>query len=144
MVLSHDDVHPQIAIPKMADRIVAARNSSLVCFMCAFWLFVSPWAFFGVAEQPGAWNAWIVGGAMTLISMLRLTRPIGTTVFGYLNALLALWSLGSPWIIGYTANGARVANTLIMGSCVLGFSLMACYFSREGEQPGSLSADSSD
>jgi hypothetical protein len=144
MILTPQEIHPQIVLPGVDDRAVAARVSSLVCWVSALWFFLSPWTFFGVSERPSGWNAWIVGGLMVVISMFRLAAPRESTPFGFVNAVLGLWTICSPWIFSYTNEGGHTANTISVGACIVGFSLMSLVPSRALRHERNLSCDNSD
>jgi SPW repeat len=144
MVLTQQELHPRIILPGIEDRATAARVSSLVCWASALWFFVSPWTFFGVSEQASGWNGWLVGGAMTIIAMFRLVAPRKSTVFAFINAALAVWTICSPWIFGYTGDGLQTTNTISVGATILGCSVMSGVFSRKLQIERSLGADNSD
>lgn len=111
--------------------MVAARTSSFFCWMAALWLFVSPWAYFGVSDQRSAWNAWIVGALMVVASLVRLIHPRSTYGFSVVNAVLSLWVLASPFVFGYTSQKGRLANTLTIGAATLSFSLLSLLVSKD-------------
>jgi hypothetical protein len=91
--------------------------------MASFWFLITPLTFFGVSAQDSAWNAWIVGSAMTLASLIRISHPKGTAVFSLLNAVLSIWVLISPFVFGYVHETYRFINTLSIGLLILGLSL---------------------
>ena len=111
--------------PQSYDRGVAARTSSLFCWMAAFWFFVTPWTFFGVSAQSSAWNAWIVGGVMVIASMIRISHPEHTAGFSMLNVVLSIWVIISPFVFGYTHDTSRLVNTLSVGATILCLSLIS-------------------
>jgi hypothetical protein len=119
--------------PESYDREVAARTSSLFCWLAAFWFFITPWTFFGVSAQSSAWNAWLVGGAMVIASMVRMTHPRDTTTFSMLNVVLSIWVLISPFVFGYVHDTGRLVSTLSAGAVILGSSLMSLLTSKAGD-----------
>lgn len=131
MIITKDELYRTSLLPGTEDRIVAARTTSLFCWMAALWFFLSPWAYFGVSDERSGWNAWIVGGVMVAASMIRMIQPRGTTAFSMLNAVLSLWVLISPWVFGYTGVTSRMINTVSVGAVTLGFSALSLLVSKD-------------
>jgi hypothetical protein len=131
MIITEAELSPRTLAPESYDRDIAARTSSLFCWVFAFWFFITPWTFFGVSGQSSAWNAWTVGGAMMLASMIRMSHPEGTTAFGALNVALSVWVLISPFVFGYVADTMRLVNTLAVGALTLGLSLMSLLITKD-------------
>ena len=133
MILTKAELFEKTLPPESYDRDVAARTSSLFCWMAAFWFFITPWTFFGVSAQSSAWNAWVVGGAMVIASIVRVTHPQHTTAFSMLNVVLSIWVLISPFVFGYVRDTGRLVNTLSVGAVILGSSLMSLSTTKSGE-----------
>lgn len=131
MVITKDERYGKSPIPATQDRTVAARTSSLICWIAALWFFVSPWAYFGGSEDRGGVNGWAVGAVMVLASMARLIWPASTAGFSVLNIVLSVWVLFSPWVFGYTGNVGRLTNSLCVGVIILGFSIMSWMIHRD-------------
>lgn len=45
-------------------------------------------------------------------------------LFAWLNVILGLWLIISPWVLGYTATTAAFYNALIVGVLVAVFALL--------------------
>ncbi len=133
MILTKSELFPRTLPPESHDQDIAARTSSLFCWLAAFWFFITPWTFFGVSTQSSAWNAWIVGGAMVMASIVRMTHPEHTTAFSMLNVALSIWVLLSPVVFGYVHDPMRLANTLAVGAAILGLSLMSLLTTKAGD-----------
>ena len=118
-------------LPEMEDRTVAARTSSFFCWIAAMWFFVSPWAYFGVSDQPSGWNAWIVGGVMVMAALIRIIHPQGTSGFSMFNVVMSVWVLLSPFVFGYYGEKGRFLNTLFVGVATLSLSLMSWLISKD-------------
>jgi hypothetical protein len=103
----------------------AAKASSTICLLAGIWLFISPWVYH-VYTHANAWNSWIVGGFIVLFAIIRILRPAYTTVLGWCNMILGIWTFFSPWIYTYAAtNRARFINTLCVGVIVVIFAISA-------------------
>ena len=130
MILTTEDLRLFRALPEVEDRITAARISSVIAAVAALWLFVSPWAYFGVDHTASAWNAWIMGALIFMASSIALFFTRQSTPFSWFAAVLAAWVLISPFVFGYTQYLGRLINSLSVGAVILGFSLMAGVITR--------------
>ena len=98
------------------------RAASTVTLVAAIWLFVSPWIY-SVYRLPNAWNSWIVGLAIAALAAIRIGSPEEFTWLSWLNCLLGVWTLASPWIFGYTGDTGRLVNSLCVGFVVFFMAL---------------------
>jgi hypothetical protein len=115
--------------------LAAARASSIICLLAGIWLFISPWVY-GVSTHADAWNNWIVGGLIFLLAIIRIVRPLYSTVLGWCNLILGIWTLFSPWIYQYSpTNRARFINTVCVGVIVIIFSISSLLASRNRNVP---------
>jgi hypothetical protein len=131
MILTQDELHPKQVLPVVEDNVTAARVSTLFCWLAALWFFLSPWAFFGVSEQASAWNSWLLGGGLVLLTMLRLIAPLVTSWVSWICTVSGVWIFISPWVLGYSGYGARTVNSIAVGSVLIGFSIMSRVISRQ-------------
>lgn len=107
------------------DDLVAARAASIVCFIAGLWFFVSPWAYYGVSNDPNAWNAWLVGALVVAFSIARSSGPTHVIGFSYVNTVLGVWIFISPFVIGYTSDVPHLVNSLAIGTFVTTFSIVS-------------------
>lgn len=113
-----------------AGGLSAAKAASTICLLAGIWLFVSPWVY-GAYTNGNAWNCWIVGGFMILFGIIRIARPAYSTVMGWCNMILGIWTFFSPWIYGYAStNTGRFINSLCVGVIVFVFSITSVGMSR--------------
>lgn len=84
-----------------------AKAASTICLLAGVWLFVSPWVY-GAYTNANAWNNWIVGGFMILFGIVRIARPAYSTVLGWCNMILGIWTFFSPWIYGYAGTNTGI------------------------------------
>jgi SPW repeat len=134
MVYSHLEISSD-AVPEERDTAIAARTASMMIFVAALWFFVSPWAYYGVSDQQSAWNCWIVGMLMLAVSTARAWYPLYSAGLSWVNAVLAVWVLVSPWIYGYSGATAPLINSLCVGSVVLALSIAAAKNTRGSDLP---------
>ncbi len=80
------------------------------------WLILSPW-FLGFSGTPAAaWNAVVVGVVVALMALLHLRG--GPMWEEWLNVLLGVWLILSPWLLGFSGVGNAMWNALIVGVLV--------------------------
>lgn len=80
------------------------------------WLILSPWLLGFSATPAATWNAVVVGVVVALMALLHLRG--GPMWEEWLNVLLGVWLILSPWILGYSGMGNAVWNALIVGVLV--------------------------
>jgi SPW repeat len=95
---------------------------NLVLAVC---LFFSPWAIGFVTDVTPTWNAWIVGVALGALAIATLS------VFAeweeWVNVLLGLWLVVSPWLLGFATNVNAMWTHVIMGVLVAAASAWAVW-----------------
>ena len=103
--------------PKTDGKSTAMTAASVIAFLAGIWLFISPWIYgaYGVAN---AWNSWIIGAAIVILTGFRMGYPMTTQWISWVNVLLGIWTFISPWIYGYTGNLGRFINSLCVGVIV--------------------------
>jgi hypothetical protein len=80
------------------------------------WLILSPWLL-GFSGTPAAtWNAVVVGVVVALMALLHLRG--GPMWEEWLNVLLGVWLILSPWLLGFSGVGNAMWNALIVGVLV--------------------------
>lgn len=81
--------------------------------LLSIWLFISPWVlgYSGVGVQ--AWNAWIVAVIVFVLSAASLTQFQKWEE--WINVLLGIWLIISPWILRFGAGSKATSNAVIVG-----------------------------
>jgi len=102
----------------------------LVTLIPGIWLVASPWALGHAAEEASRmfYNAVIAGLATivfaiadTYLTNERSEPPIVKAVVGLLA--VGLWTVGSPWILGFNAQRDMMISTVAAGVVVAVVSL---------------------
>lgn len=88
------------------------RISALDCYAVAFglFLFVSPWLFAYVSEKVRI-EVWAAGAAIVAVSVAAIVAF--SEWEEWLNLLLGLWLVISPWVIGFVHTRAMHVSILI-------------------------------
>ncbi|RWF63555.1 MAG: hypothetical protein EOS47_18615 [Mesorhizobium sp.] len=101
------------------------RGQDWINLVLAICLFISPWIIGFAAETMPAWNAWIVGVALGALALATLS------VFAeweeWVNLVLGLWLIVSPWLLGFMANANAMATHVVLGILVVAASAWAVW-----------------
>ena len=81
------------------------------------WLFISPWVIGFYSQMPGqSWNFFVIGAAMAVFAI------VGLNVYSlweeWVNLVLGIWMVISPWIVGYSGTVAARDDSIIVGVVV--------------------------
>lgn len=100
--------------------------------LLGIWILVSPWALGFAAEQTAAWNAFVVG---VIIAVAALATLVNFHKWEeWLNVVLAVWLIVSPWALGVSALTALVWNQVILGLIVGGLAIWTALAGYEPER----------
>jgi hypothetical protein len=102
----------------------SVKVASTLNLLAGIWLFVSPWVY-GAYTSPNAWNSWIVGAVIVILSAVRIANPGLLPWMSWVNCLLGIWTFASPWIYGYTGNEGRFVNSLVVGVIVFVLAILS-------------------
>ncbi|UCI10570.1 SPW repeat protein [Mesorhizobium sp. B1-1-8] len=89
-------------------------------------LLLSPWYLGYAAEIYAAWNAWIVGAAVTLIGVAALFAY--HQVEEWANVVLGLWAVIAPWALGFAVVATAMWAHVIAGVVVAALAAGAIWF----------------
>ena len=91
--------------------------------LLGLWLFLSPWTMQYDAQGVVAWNAYVLGAAITLLGALSVYRPqeveAGEEV---VMILLGLWLMISPHVLNFAGPTAGDMNPVAVGALVVIFA----------------------
>jgi|GEM_PF-579768 len=92
--------------------------------LLGLWLILTP-LFFGYASGAVLASDMIAGAAIAILAAFRTYQPDVGDWADWLTALLGVWVILSPWIVGFTNNQAHTFNNVMVGSIVLAFALVS-------------------
>src|SRR5579872_3324842 len=110
-----------------------ARGASLIALLAGLWLFFSPWIY-GAFTNSNAWNSWIVGALVFVFAMIRRHQPAETGL-SWLNSILGIWIVVSPWVYGYSGHPGHLVNNLFVGIIVFCAALVGANSERTSHDP---------
>ena len=89
-------------------------------FLAGIWIVISAWVYGAVYTSGSAWNSIIVGIVIAAFAAIRFFSPRSAVGLSWINALLGIWMIISPWVYGYAStNTPRMWNSVIFGIIVL-------------------------
>lgn len=104
--------------------VYQARIASGVNILLGVWLLVSPWVFgYQAAGSAAIWNSAIIGVLIAILAAGNCLSYHVRTGLNWIIVLLALWTMISPLVYGYTANTGSVGNNIVLGVLVAWFAI---------------------
>jgi hypothetical protein len=114
----------------MANAPIEGRNvKDWVSLVLAACLFVSPWVVGFATLTVAAWNAWIIGIVLAIVTIAALSTV--TAWEEWANLVLGLWLIASPWIVGFAASTGALWTHVILGVLVAAVSAWAVWDQRQ-------------
>ena len=109
----------------------ASQSGSLIILLAGMWFFASPWVY-GFYLFRSSWSNWIIGAVITILAIVGLsTADLKRTPWiSWINCLLGILILVSPWIHQYADNTDRLINSVCVGVILLAvvmFSALAAH-----------------
>jgi hypothetical protein len=85
------------------------------------WIVMSPWAL-GFQDVPVAMtNAAVVGAALVAAALRAIFVPRAWEE--WTEAVLGVWLIASPWLLGFSLHPEALMTTLLTGSAVMALAL---------------------
>lgn len=108
------------------------RIPSGLNILLGIWLIISPWIYGYTAANGvgGVWNSVIVGIIIAVLAAIRFFGAFSQAWMSWINALLGLWMIISPWVYNYTLDTGRMWNSIIVGILVVIFGVWSALASR--------------
>jgi SPW repeat len=98
------------------------RWQDWVTLTLGLWLFFSPFFMAGGSlSDAAAWDAYILGGTVTLFAAFALadSKAWGEWVYQWVNLTLGLWLVAAPFALGfYHTEGAIAWNQIAVGGLI--------------------------
>lgn len=94
-------------------------------FVLGAWLVLSPWLLGYMNELGAARNAYATGAIIAVAALAALVAFHRWEE--WVNAILGVWLVVSPWIIGFSGVAYALWNQIIVGIIVAALALWAYY-----------------
>lgn len=94
----------------------AKRWRDIVNLVLGAWLFISPLVLAAPPIHTVAWNAYLMGAIIVIAAICALAafQPWEE----WLNLVVGVWLLVSPWVMGVPVAGALVWSNVVVGVVV--------------------------
>ena len=107
----------------------ASRPASALNVLAGIWLIISPWVLGFTDLRVPLWDTLLVGIAVLVLAAIRLGTS-GTTGLSWVNLLLGICLIISPFVLSFTTATAAMSNAIVLGILVGIFSLWAALATR--------------
>lgn len=105
-----------------------AVTASGLDVLAGIWLLISPFVLSFGSATGAVTNNVIFGIIIGLLALFRFFNPRQAVGVSWLNVVLGIWVLISPWVIGFSAYSVATSNNVIMGIIIIilaGWSALA-------------------
>ena len=110
----------------------ATRTASVLNVIAGIWLIISPFAL-GYAN-PGLrgaeWDTVVIGIVVAVLAWIRAANPLHFVGLSWINFVLGIWLLISPFVLRYSAQPTAMWNDVIMGIIVIVLSICSAAATR--------------
>jgi hypothetical protein len=104
--------------------------------IAGIWLIVSPVILGFVGSVPNAsWNTFIAGGLIVMFACGRAAQPAANMALSWLNFLVGVWLMVSPFVLQYSAIARPLCNDVLVGLLVAIVSLTNTQTMPRARQP---------
>ena len=103
------------------------------------WLILAPWALGYSGQDNAVWNQVIVGAAIALIALARVSAAESWAPLSWVNFVLGGWLIVAPFVLTYNETGNRTAiywNDILIGAAVLVLALVSIAGARRSTTAG--------
>jgi len=88
--------------------------------LAGIWLLISPFVLTFRGVNGAMTNNVVMGIAIGILATYRLFSAAANNAWvSWLNALLGVWVLISPWVLGFSLSNTAMTNNLIVGIIVI-------------------------
>lgn len=88
------------------------------------WLIISPFVMgFSALSTAAMWDAIIVGIIVAVLAAIRFFNTDSSSALSWINALLGIWMIISPWIFGVAGMTGALWDFIIVGIAFLVFGV---------------------
>ncbi len=102
------------------------RGASAISFLFAIWLFISPYVMgFAALSTVALWTVKIAAIVVFTLSVIRFFMPHDTSAMSWINVLVGLGLIASPFVWGLTAVPGLLWDFVIVGVAFVVFNVWA-------------------
>jgi hypothetical protein len=109
-------------------------TAGILNIIAGIWILISPWVYGYAVDTGGMWNSVIVGIVIAVLALIRASGAYTQAWLSWINAILGLWLIISPWVYGYDNNTGGSWNSIILGIIVCILAVWSAQASRSSRQ----------
>jgi hypothetical protein len=103
--------------------------------LAGIWLVIAPFALhYGSVDTP-LWNDIVLGIAIFILAMVRLSAPLAHAGVSWVNFVLGLWLIVAPFVLLY-APGPAIFNDIFVGIAVIILASWSAMAAKSARPPG--------
>ena len=99
-----------------SQKALPAHAQDWVNLVCAVLLFISPWILAFSGDVLATRAAWISGVVVAIFAVAALVQFAEWEE--WISALLGVWMIVAPWVVGFSTVGVAVAAFVVLGLVV--------------------------
>lgn len=111
-----------------------ARWASAGNVLAGLWLILAPFVLNFEGAEIAQWNHVIVGSAVLVLAAIRAFDPDERESMSWMNVVLGLWMIVSPFLLGYANVNDAQANSLVTGVIILALAAFSAYETNEAHR----------
>lgn len=118
-----------------------ARWASSLNVLAGLWLVIAPFALNFTSSSNAMWNSIIVGVVVLVLAAIRAFDPDEREGISWVNMVLGLWMVVSPYVLGYTNVNQAQTNALVTGVIILALAAFSAYETNEAHREAGGTSD---
>lgn len=117
------------------EKMNTARGLSWFIVIAGIWAVLSPFILGFSGATIALWNAIVIGVALFILGIwaAQTTNPSTRSALDWVNVVLGLWLIASPFILGFSGLAFAMWNSIIVGLVVAILGLWAALSTQSGQ-----------
>lgn len=95
------------------------RTASGLNVLAGIWLIIAAWILGYAGHHTPQWNDVVLGVIVGILALIRFLGAWRASVLSWINVILGIWLIISPWVLGYSDIHAAAWNNVIVGIAVI-------------------------
>gem|GEM_PF-697315 len=104
--------------------------ASGINILAGLWLVLAPFALGFSGVEAAMWNSVVVGAAVAILAMVRVAKPLEFEGLSWLNFVLGLWLIASPFVLGFADLVGVMWNFVILGAIIFAMAAWSAMATR--------------
>jgi VIT1/CCC1 family predicted Fe2+/Mn2+ transporter len=78
------------------------------------WLIIAPFLL-SSTDMVARWDSIVVGAVVLILAWIRAANPMNGPGLSWINAILGVWLIVAPWVLGFSNMTGSTWNAVIVG-----------------------------